>query len=445
MKRLWSVLAVLILLLIQGAVLPAAAQTGELAVAVDGGHRRLTDGSFATYEQVKNTLTVIADRPIQGLYLLFWQDTAAFTVTNGENTLRFEEDFLQYYADVAQLNAPQLTITFEESAVISEIRAFGEGPLPDDVHDWNAPHDKADLLLLSTHADDEQLFFAGVMPYYAGEKGLRVQVAYFTNHRAQPVRQQELLDGLWTVGIRHYPVISAFPDAYSESYDGALRNFKEAGYTEDDLLRVQVELIRRFDPLVIVGHDLKGEYGHGQHIANAVLLTRAVEEAAQATCFAASAEQYGTWNTPKLYLHLYEENALTMNWDVPLTRFDGKTAFQVSQEGFQCHDSQQYTWFRRWLNGNDGSNTTAASIATYSPCEYGLYRSMVGLDEEKNDFFEHLLTYDEQAAWEQNRQPADTVPDQDSVEEHPAFPVTEGIALLAAAAVTGIFFICKKR
>lgn len=40
------------------------------------------------------------------------------------------------------------------------------------------------------------------MPYYAGELGKKVQVVYFTNHWAGTLPSPELLDGLWTVGIR---------------------------------------------------------------------------------------------------------------------------------------------------------------------------------------------------------------------------------------------------
>ena len=44
------------------------------------------------------------------------------------------------------------------------------------------------------------------------ERGLKVQVVYMTNHNDTQSRPHELLNGLWVVGIRHYPVISDFPD-----------------------------------------------------------------------------------------------------------------------------------------------------------------------------------------------------------------------------------------
>lgn len=374
-------------------IYPAAA-----ARSLDAGitDTALTDGTFSSYANIVAPLTLSAEDSIGGVYIIFRNNAVGFTASDGESSLYFDGGFLQYYAPLSSLESDSLTLTFDEPVDISDIYVFGEGELPEFVHTWNAPWERADLLLFSTHADDEQLFFAGVLPYYAGELEYRVQVAYFTDHVDTPSRRQELLNGLWTVGVRNYPVISVFPDQYSESYDDALANLNSHGFTEDDVLAYQAELLRRFKPLVAVGHDLKGEYSHGQHILNATTLTRAVELAADPASYPTSADKYGTWDTPKLYLHLYEENAVIMDWDIPLESFGGKTAFQMTQEGFLCHKSQQFTWFTDWLNGENGNNTSAASIKHYSPCKYGLYRSTVGEDVIKNDFFENITIYSEQ-------------------------------------------------
>ena len=157
------------------------------------------------------------------------------------------------------------------------------------------------------------------------------------------------------------------------------------------------EQLRRFRPLVALGHDLNGEYGHGAHMLYADLLTQAVEAAADESQFPESARRYGVWDTPKTYLHLYEENPIVMDWDRPLSRFDGMSAYQVTKQlGFPCHNSQkeQYYWYFNW---NLSMEDHATDIRRYSPCNYGLYRSTVGEDVEKNDFFENLMTYDQQA------------------------------------------------
>lgn len=359
---------------------------------------RLHDNSASTYE----TLTEIsfsAEADIKSVYIVFRKTPIGFTVACEDESVYFEGKYLQYFADISDkfsAETKNITITLDDAVSVCDIYAMGEGTLPDHIHNWNAPLEKADLLLFSSHADDEQLFFAGILPYYAGELGYRVQVAYFTDHVNEPGRRHELLNGLWTVGIRNYPVISDFPDQYSETYEGALANLKPHGYTEDDVIAYQTMLLRRFKPLVAIGHDLEGEYGHGQHKLNAATLTKAVELAADENSYPDSAVGCGTWDTPKLYLHLYKENQITLNWDTPLESFGGKTAFQVTQQGFDCHKSQHYTWFNTWLNGSNGTNTAAANINQHSPCQYGLYRSTVGEDVLKNDFFENITTYAEQ-------------------------------------------------
>ena len=47
--------------------------------------------------------------------------------------------------------------------------------------------------------------------------------------------------------------------------------------------------------------------------------------------------------------------------------------------------------------------TKATQITTYSPCKFGLYRSLVGADVQKNDFLENITTYAQQEQQEQER------------------------------------------
>lgn len=163
-------------------------------------------------------------------------------------------------------NPKTVTFQFENGPVpLLELTLFPDEPLPDWVQQWEPPVDNgADLVLFSTHADDEQLFFAGILPYYAGQRHYRVQVVYLTNHRnwaGDPnIRCHEALDGLWAVGVRHYPVFGSFADYYSRRKVDAETQFAQNGVSREKLLGYVVEQIRRFRPLVAVGHDLNGEY-----------------------------------------------------------------------------------------------------------------------------------------------------------------------------------------
>ena len=279
----------------------------------------------------------------------------------------------------------EITLNYNDDFIITDLYLFNE-ELPSWVQNWQTL-EKADLMLFSTHSDDEQLFFAGLLPTYA-DRGKKIQVVYYTNHYNDISRYHELLNGLWTLGIKYYPEMSTFPDAYSETLEDALANLNASGFTEEDAIAFQVDMIRKYKPNVVVGHDEKGEYSHGQHILNTYTLEKAILKASNEEY--KTDNEYEPFQIDKLYLHLYEKNPLVMDYDEPLASFDGKTAFEVAKEGYAKHLSQQYTWFTAWLNGDNNEYTKMTDIKTYSPCNFGLYYTNVGDDVLKNDMFENI-------------------------------------------------------
>lgn len=365
--------------------------------------KRLWDGDQTTWSAAKEggQVTVSREDGVAGLYLLFDRLPRPWTL-NGTAACG-EEGFLHQYVDVsARLGkAPEsVTLAFPEGTVLSEIYAFSPGETPGWVQQWQPPLEEADLMLISSHSDDEQLFFAGLLPYYAVERRLAVQVVYFVQHfeangNQDHRRPHEQLDGLWTVGVRNYPIISDFPDLYSESKNRAealaraKRAYSQAGAEYEDFVSYLVSCIRRCRPLVVVSHDLDGEYGHGTHVLCADSLTQAVTAAADPAQYSGS-----PWAVEKLYLHLYKDNPVTLDLDTPLDSLGGKSPFQVTQDGFACHKSQHWTWFYKWLYGTkERPITRAADVRGYSPCRYGLYHTAVGPDEAGNDLLEHVETY----------------------------------------------------
>lgn len=378
---------------------------------------RLYDADRATYAAAgeEGVIAVTMDGGVSAIYVEFDRLPEVWVLSDPASGVSVdcgEHGFLHEFVDVDAWfpeRPDTLVLRFAAGTAVADIYFFPDGDMPEWVQIWEPPCEKADLLLVSTHSDDEQLFFSGVLPYYAGERGCEVQVAYVVQHFEangvkNHIRPHEQLDGLWKVGVRHYPVMSEFPDLYSESKDRgtaltrAVSVYEGAGFSYDDFVEYLTECLRRFKPLVVVSHDLDGEYGHGTHVLAAAALTEAAEYAADESRYLGGADEYGTWEIEKLYLHLYEENKIVMDFDTPLERFGGKTAFEVSQEGFACHESQHWTWFYKWMYGTaERPITKASDIASYSPCLYGLYFTRVGLDAEGGDFFENVETYEERA------------------------------------------------
>ena len=101
-----------------------------------------------------------------------------------------------------------------------------------------------------------------------------------------------------------------------------------------------VEMIRRFKLKVIIAHDLKGEYGHGAHMINSNALTEALEISNNSSLYPDSAENMGYGMFQNISSSLWRKQS-KMNWDIPLDKFDGKTAmkWQCMAFHFTNHNS----------------------------------------------------------------------------------------------------------
>lgn len=338
---------------------------------------KIADGSLSTHSQATDaTLQLESDIPMGFLYIKYRNIPKEAGSLNGTTAIA-NKGFLHEYIPLDGLQSATLTYPDID---IAEISIYSEGDVPKDVQIWQIGPESTDIMLFSTHSDDDQLFFAGLVPTYVA-RGACVRVAYFVNHFDTYNRMHELLDGLWHCGLTNYPLISPLPDGYSESIEGAEAYFEKQGFSHENILNLQRLYLNRCKPKVVVLHDIEGEYGHGAHMLNTASFLEVVEKA--------DAEQFVP---EKIYIHLYEEYPLTLDIDTPLDFFEGKTAFQVSQEAFDFHKSQHWTWFKDWLYGKNNNITSSTQIKTYNPAQYGLFFSNVGADSGIGDMLENIVT-----------------------------------------------------
>ena len=256
---------------------------------------------------------------------------------------------------------------------IAELRVYGPGELPEGVHSWQAPVEKADLMVVSTHQDDELIYFGGTIPYYTVAQNRPTVVVYMAD--CGRYRRQEALNGLWAMGVRNYPEFINLTDKRVGSIQEGLKLWGG----QEHILEELVARIRRYRPEVIVTHDFDGEYGHNQHKITAGVMQYAIDAAADASRFPDSAAAYGAWQVKKLYIHLYSENQVNMPWKVPLEELGGRTPLEVAQLGYAEHVSQQ-----KYFQVEDGGK--------YDNSIFGLYFTTVGLDSGINDMFENIPT-----------------------------------------------------
>jgi len=315
-----------------------------------------------------STITVSAKdgSAIGAVYVKWNKEVKPYTLITDSGELSCGEN--GFLHEFIALDNASTSLTFslpqENPMGIYEIRIFTDSDVPDDVQIWEPPHERADILLISAHADDEILFMGGIIPTYVPQ-GARVQVAYMTEFwSTTPVREHEKLDGLWVDGLRTYPVCGNFKDIYVDDLSDA-----EKKYDLQELTDYAASIIDRFQPQIVVTHDFKGEYGHGFHQITAKAVAAALD------C--------SNVEVQKAYFHLYPDDSIHMDLNVPIEAMGGKTALEIAKEAYLQHKSQQWCWFY------------VSDTYKYSCANFGLYRSLVGADEN-NSMLEHLVLYDEQ-------------------------------------------------
>lgn len=348
----------------------------------------MTDKKYTSYwesNKIKTpwiAITAPEGKPIAGLYVCFGNMPESWEIQTSDDgkdwftAVPGDTRFLHAYVALPQpAQHVRLAVTSEKKTAlrINDLFVLSEGDLPDWVQVWQPTEEKADILFLSTHPDDELIFFGGAIPTYAVEQQRKVVVAYFT--RSNTTRSSELLNGLWHMGVRTYPVIGNFKDSYAKNLKAAYKTAGGKGKVNEWI----VGLYRQYKPEVVVTQDTNGEYGHKQHMMIADAAQNCIALAANEDEFTASTIAYGTWQVKKLYLHLYPENQIAFDWTVPLKSMNGATGIELAEEAYTLHKTQT----------SSGMSVTETGTK-YDNRVFGLAFTTVGEDVRKDDFLENI-------------------------------------------------------
>lgn len=348
----------------------------------------MTDKKYTSYwesNKIKTpwiAITAPEGKPIAGLYVCFGNMPESWEIQTSDDgkdwftAVPGDTRFLHAYVALPQpAQHVRLAVTSEKKTAlrINDLFVLSEGDLPDWVQVWQPTEEKADILFLSTHPDDELIFFGGAIPTYAVEQQRKVVVAYFT--RSNTTRSSELLNGLWHMGVRTYPVIGNFKDSYAKNLKAAYKTAGGKGKVNEWI----VGLYRQYKPEVVVTQDTNGEYGHKQHMMIADAAQNCIALAANEDEFTASTIAYGTWQVKKLYLHLYPGNQITFDWTVPLKSMNGATGIELAEEAYTLHKTQ----------ASSGMSVTETGTK-YDNRVFGLAFTTVGEDVRKDDFLENI-------------------------------------------------------
>lgn len=364
--------------------------TGDCKFSVNDSYKeKLTDGSCLTGYRISTgskgvTITFPKGMEMDSIQTEFidipHRVVFSFLDGDGNEVQRIEEenpgDFLVLSYDIPEGSTCVNISVTDEANTLSEVYVYEKGKKPIVAQRWEQLPDKVDILLMCTHRDDEYIYFGGILPWCIAQ-GKTVAVVYMTYPMLGRPAFTEDLNALWVGGQHYYPIFLGMKDERISM----MENVEDwGGY--DNIDRVVVEVIRKYKPDVVIGHDLDGEFGHYNHILTAHATVNAVEMAGDPQNFPESAEEYGVWDVPKFYMHLYDpDHRIMIPWDEPLENMMNLSARQIAHVGFEKHTTEAH-------------QSEAYSLDTYGTkwdysC-FGLYRSLVGPDIENNDFFENL-------------------------------------------------------
>ncbi|MBR0356391.1 MAG: PIG-L family deacetylase [Clostridia bacterium] len=277
-----------------------------------------------------------------------------------------ETDVPEVYDTILEVEEGTGRVTFlsdRQGMSVARIALYSKGILPESFSmDWLETPDHLDYLIISTHPDDDVIFMGAIAPIYGQERGYTGTVAYVTNPGR--VRIHEALMGAWAMGVRHYPLFLGFRDINDNRVkEGATR------FAPEIVTRAIVRLLRQYRPLVVFSQDLKGEYGHWQHLIVSAAVREACRLAADEGYDPDSVSRFGAWEVKKCYLHLYPENPLVLDVNTPLASMGGRTAIEVAQDAFLKHISQQNG--RHWVQTDRDAHPLSRFGMAYGTVDAG--------------------------------------------------------------------------
>ncbi|MDR2982819.1 MAG: PIG-L family deacetylase, partial [Puniceicoccales bacterium] len=251
---------------------------------------------------------------------------------------------------------------------------------------WQPRPKKAALLVVSTHPDDEGIFFGGTFAYYTQVRKVPTISVSMTSGdagtRPPATREEEFRNAVWAYGLRTQPLFPRFKDIGSVSLETTWATWGGGNAVEGrkKATRYVAGVIRKYRPEVIATHSVEGEYGHTNHIATALAVIDAYSLAADSTV---DIDGLPAWRAKKLYVHEWQQNKLFHDyWETPFEELDGKTAREVTNIGLDFHASQGKPDMSTIYLSGEVTGTWDAHPSEY----WGLHSTTVGYDTIVPDF-----------------------------------------------------------
>lgn len=237
--------------------------------------------------------------------------------------------------------------------------------------------DTLTLMAVHAHPDDEASSTGGILALYA-DQGIRTIVVTCTNgefgdapgqvkpgddgHDEQEVAQlrlSELRQSCKILGVSHLELLG-YHDSGMPDWDYKDRPDAFCNVSLDEVAGRIAELIRQYEPQVVISYDDKGMYQHPDHVHAALAAAAAVAKAGTPAKFYQTAMRPSAWRKvwealrelgvemPDREITPEEQRQLAEAEERITTSVDVRPALERKREALFAHASQiQESWFSR--------------------------------------------------------------------------------------------------
>lgn len=296
--------------------------TGECSVQTSGrrvSFEALSDGNDRTKLTLNDgnwfALQWDAGSSAQGIYLVWESLPEEYLIEQRGfdgatiSTAAFFGGLTQEYMPLESDCGMLLLLTHGKGILKDVCLCRADTELPERVHNWLPPVERADLMLVAAAPGDESAVFHGLLEEYDVRQGLSCLLVYIS--RGSDTDINAALDALWTAGVRNLPVTGDYVPAGS----AILAELEGEDYDESYATAFMIEQIRHYRPCVLATHAEGGEDGAAIRSETYRAVRQAAALSDDESMFANSAAEYGLWKTSKLYFHDYGDAASYVNVD----------------------------------------------------------------------------------------------------------------------------------
>ncbi len=293
---------------------------------------RFTDNRYNSRVSFKKDEVLTIDIPSEaaGLYVGWYTapESARVEMLDSDgaalDSIAASTELLNDYYVIPE-GCTSIRISGQKVFTISELSVYDTETPPKERTIMTEQKTQPEVMLVFAHTADEAYHFGSLLPYCRSED---VAVVFLMSYSREA--QQQAIEVQYSLGSRNQPIFAGFQ--YYRSYMESDKMY--AMIDKDEISAYMLQLIRKYQPNVLVTHDIAGEEDDCLHVLTATHVQLAAEQATEMKYGYESAVEYGVWQVQAVYQHRSDGTSALYDTQASLSEYGGLSAAELAQECF---------------------------------------------------------------------------------------------------------------